>query len=147
MDPYVSIITLGCPDVAAARRFYVDGLGWTPFLEVPGDVVFVQVGRAVALALWGAEALAEDRGRPVGPPADAPLALAHNVATAEEVGAVLAAAAAAGGTIVKPAAPAVFGGVQGYFADPAGFCWEVAWNPDWHVAEDGTVSLGAPPPG
>ena len=147
MDPYVSIITLGCPDVAAARRFYVDGLGWAPVMEVADEVVFVQVGKGIALALWRADALAEDRGRPVGSLADAPVALAHNVGTAEEVAEVIAAAEAAGGTVLKPAAPAFFGGVQGYFADPDGFSWEVAWNPGWHVAEDGTVSLAGPPPG
>src|SRR5215471_15491076 len=108
MDPYVSIITLGCPDVAAARRFYVDGLGWAPVMEVADEVVFVQVGKGIALALWRADALAEDRGRPVGSLADAPVALAHNVGTAEEVAEVIAAAEAAGGTVLKPAAPAFF---------------------------------------
>ena len=148
MDPYVSIITLGCPDVAAARRFYVDGLGWRPVMEVADEVVFVQVGGGVALALWRADALGEDRGRPAsGDPATAPFALAHNVGTGDEVAEVLAAAEAAGGTVLKPAAPAFFGGVQGYFADPDGFSWEVAWNPGWHVAEDGTVTLAGPPPG
>lgn len=145
VEPRLSIITLGCPDVDAARRFYVDGLGWRPVLDVPGEVVFLQVAPGVALALWGAAALAADMGTAEGSPAAGSMALAHNVATAAEVAEVLDQAAAAGGTIVKPAAPAFFGGVQGYFADPAGFAWEVAWNPGWHVADDGTVSLQGPP--
>src|SRR5262245_56702497 len=112
MDQYVSIVTLGCPDVAAARRFYVDGLGWTPLMEVPDEVVFVQVGGGVALALWRADALGEDRGRPAsGDPATAPFALAHNVGTGDEVAEVLEAAEAAGGTVLKPAAPDFFCGV------------------------------------
>src|SRR5512132_2128336 len=117
MEPKVTIITLGYPDVTAARRFYVDGLGWQPVMEVPGDVVFLQVGSGVALALWRADALAEDSGAPVGDPGSAPLALAHNVGTADEVAEVLAAAEAAGGTVLKPAGPVFYGGIQGYFAD------------------------------
>lgn len=145
MEPKVTIITLGYPDVTAARRFYVDGLGWPPVMEVPGDVVFLQVGPGVALALWRADALAEDSGAPVGDPGSAPLALAHNVATADEVAEVIARAEGAGATVLKPAGPVFFGGIQGYFADPAGFRWEVAWNPGWHVAPDGAISLAGPP--
>ena len=145
MEPKVSIITLGCPDVAAARRFYVEGLGWTPVMEVPGEVCFIQVGGGVALALWKADALAEDSGLPVGEPRSASMALAHNVDSGDEVVEVIARAEAAGATVLKPAGPIFFGGIQGYFADPAGFRWEVAWNPGWSVAPDGSVSLAGPP--
>ena len=88
MRPYVSIITLGVPDVSTARRFYVDGLGWPVVMEVPGEVVFVRVGHGVALALWGAEDLAADigPGTPVGDPSQGAMALAHNVGSDEAVG-------------------------------------------------------------
>jgi uncharacterized protein len=143
MRPYVSIITLGVPDVDTARRFYVDGLGWPVAMEVPGEVVFVQVGHGVALALWGAAELAADLGpeTPVGDPSLGAVALAHNVGSDEEVGRVLAEADAAGGTILVPPRPAIFGGLQGYFADPAGHRWEVAHNPSWSVAEDGSITV------
>lgn len=143
MEPIVSIITLGVPDVAAARRFYVDGLGWPVVMEVPDEVVFVQVGHGVALALWGAADLAADLGpgTPVGDPALGAVALAHNLGSDEEVGRVLAEAEAAGGTILVPPRPAIFGGLQGYFADPAGHRWEVAHNPSWSVAEDGSITV------
>jgi uncharacterized protein len=143
MRPYVSIITLGVPDLAEARRFYVDGLGWPVVMEVAGEVVFLQAGHGLALALWGAEELAADLGpgTPVGNPALGAIALAHNVDSDEEVGRVMAEAEAAGGTILVPPRPAIFGGLQGYFADPAGHRWEVAHNPTFRVAEDGSVML------
>lgn len=147
MEPRVSLITLGVPDLRAARRFYVDGLGWTPTLEVPDEVVFIQVGHGLLLSLFDARSLREDAG--LGE--DAALSdagarpgftLAHNVGSEAEVDAVLAAAVSAGADIVKPAARASWGGYQGYFADPAGALWEVAYNPDWSVAPDGSVTIG-----
>jgi catechol 2,3-dioxygenase-like lactoylglutathione lyase family enzyme len=143
MRPYVSIITLGVPDLAAARRFYVDGLGWPVVMEVEDEVVFLQVGHGLALALWGAEELAADigPGTPAGDPAQGAVTLAHNVGSDEDVGRVLAEAEAAGGTILAPPRPAIFGGLQGYFADPAGHRWEVAHNPTFAVADDGSVSI------
>ena len=143
MRPYVSIITLGVPDLAAARRFYVGGLGWPVVMEVEDEVVFLQVGHGLALALWGADELAADigPGTPVGDPAQGAVALAHNVGSDDDVGRVLAEAEAAGGTILAPPRPAIFGGLQGYFADPAGHRWEVAHNPTFAVADDGSVSI------
>ena len=140
MEQRVDFITLGVADLAAARRFYVDGLGWRPTFEVEGEVVFIQVGHGLLLSLWGADAMADDIGAPVTPGSSA--AFAHNVGSDEDVQGVLDAAAAAGGTILKHAQPAFFGGVQGYFADPEGFRWEVAHNPGWRVDPDGTVHIG-----
>jgi uncharacterized protein len=143
MNPQVHFITLGVPDVEAARQFYVDGLGWPPSFEVPGDVVFIQVGHGLLLALFDAAALEADAGQQAGPASGpAPVTLAQVVPTEDQVIAVLAAAEAAGATILKPAQHADFGGFHGYFADPAGFRWEVATNPGWSVAPDGTVSIG-----
>lgn len=145
MDPAVSFITLGTHDLDAARRFYVDGLGWPPLFEVPGEIVFVQVGHGLTLSIWTADKLDADAGSPPGTSssaASAPITFAHNVASPDEVDAVMAAAVAAGGTVLKEAQVAEFGGYHGVFADPSGFRWEVAHNPGWSVAEDGTVRLG-----
>ena len=146
MTPYlpveqrVDFITLGVADLAAARRFYVEGLGWRPTFEVEGEVVFIQVGHGLLLSLWDVTEMAEDVGAPVTPGNSA--TFAHNVGSDDAVQPVLDAAKAAGGTILKQAQPAFFGGVQGYFADPEGFRWEVAHNPGWGVDPDGTVRIG-----
>lgn len=144
MDQHVDLITIGVPDLAVARRFYLDGLGWRPALDVPGEILFLQVGHGLLLALFGDLALTQD----VDPTATAPasgisnVTLAHNVGSDGEVRAVLDAAVAAGARLLKPAQPAVFGGLHGYFADPSGLVWEVAHNPGWSVAKDGTVTIG-----
>ncbi|MGY1709904.1 VOC family protein [Geodermatophilus sp. SYSU D00758] len=143
MQARLDLLTLAVPDVAAARRFYVEGLGWRPVFEVPGEIVFLQLGHGLLVGLWGAADLAADMGLPAG--AVSPgggLSLAHNVGSPEEVRRCLDDAVAAGGRLLKPAQPAAFGGFHGYFADPAGIRWEVAHNPGWAVADDGTVTLG-----
>ena len=142
MEPRLSLVTLGVPSVAEARAFYVDGLGWPVTFEVPGQVVFLQVGHGLLLSLFGAADLARD----VDPAAtDAPtpsgLTLAHNVGSVEEVDAALAAAVAAGGRLVKEARQAEWGGYHGYFTDPAGTLWEIAFNPTWGVDPAGTVRI------
>lgn len=137
----LSIVTLGTRDLATSRAFYVDGLGWEPTFEVAGEVCFIQIAHGVLLALWRVEELAKDSGHPVTHGDN--LSLACNVGSAEEVEALLARAEAAGARILKPAQEAFFGGVQGYFADPAdGVRWEVAWNPGLTVDADGTVHIG-----
>jgi uncharacterized protein len=140
MEQRVSLITLGVADLERARRFYEDGLGWRRGNDHP-EVVFYQIGGAV-LALWGRDALAQDARLADAGSAFGGIALAYNARTREEVDAVLAEAAAAGGTILKPAEDAFWGGYSGYFADPDGHPWEVAWNPEWTLAPDGSVSLG-----
>jgi catechol 2,3-dioxygenase-like lactoylglutathione lyase family enzyme len=142
MDPLVHFITLGVPDVAQARAFYVDGLGWPAAFDVPGVITFIQVGHGLLLGLFGADDLDADIGQPQHATEPAPFTLAQVLATEDDVRATLDAAEAAGGTIVKPAQHADFGGFHGYFADPAGFRWEIATNPGWSVAPDGTVSIG-----
>jgi uncharacterized protein len=138
----LSIVTLGVADVTASRRFYVDGLGWEPVFEVPGDVCFIQVAHGVVLALWDRAAMTEDVGHPVTPGDH--VVLAHNVDSAQEAEAFMATALAAGAQVLKPVHQAFFGGVQGYFADPDGVRWEVAWNPGLVVEADGTVRLTPP---
>jgi catechol 2,3-dioxygenase-like lactoylglutathione lyase family enzyme len=141
MEPRVTFITLGVPDLDAARRFYLDGLGWTPTLDVPGEVIFIQVGHGLLLALFDAEKMAADIG-PGASVAPGGAALAHNVATEPEVDAAIERAAAAGATVLKPAQATSWGGRHGYFADPAGHVWEVAHNPGWRVEPDGRVVIG-----
>ncbi|MBT1003691.1 VOC family protein [Paenarthrobacter sp. DKR-5] len=144
MEPRISIITLGVKDVDAARRFYVEGLGWKAALEVEGEVVFIQAGHGLLLGLWSRERMVDDAGLPdlAGMPGSAlhaPMTLSHNVESAAAVDAVIAEAVAAGGVLVRPAAEQSWGGYAGYFADPDGFRWEIAWNPSLTVQEDGTV--------
>ncbi len=140
MEQRVHFITLGTRDIAAARRFYVEGLGWKPTFEVDGEVVFIQVGPGLLLSLWDRDEMAKDIGAAVTPGNS--ITFAHNVDTDDAVARVLADAEAAGATILKPAQKAFFGGVQGYFEDPQGFRWEVAHNPGWGVDPDGTVRIG-----
>jgi catechol 2,3-dioxygenase-like lactoylglutathione lyase family enzyme len=143
VKPCVHFITLGVSDLTAARRFYVEGLGWPSAFDVPGEITFIQVGHGLLLALFGAAALEADIGRTGTPTTGpAPFTLAQVADTEDEVIAVLDAARAAGATILKPAQRGDFGGFHGYFADPDGFRWEVATNPGWSVAPDGTVSIG-----
>ena len=139
MEQRVSLVTLGVADLARARRFYEEGLGWRRANE-HAEVAFYQAGGMV-LALWGRDALADDAGLPGAGSGFRASALAYNTRTRAEVDAVLAEAAAAGGRIVKPAQDAVWGGYTGYFEDPDGHLWEVAWNPDWEVAADGSIRL------
>jgi hypothetical protein len=143
MNPRVQLVTLGVADLDKARRFYVDGLGWEPTFEVPGEIAFLQVGHGLLLGLWAADSLDADAGQPVDrvvqPP---PFSLAQLVDTEVEVNAVLLAAQAAGATILKPGQWADFGGFHGYFSDPSGFRWEIATNPGWSTGPDGKVTLG-----
>jgi catechol 2,3-dioxygenase-like lactoylglutathione lyase family enzyme len=143
MEPRISFVTLGVDDIDAARRFYVDGLGWNPTFEVPGDVLFIQVAAGVLLALWGRESLAHDVGETLGT-GRAPISIAHNVGSDDAVVAIVDQARAAGATVLKEPAMSFFGGFQGYFADPSGFVWEIAHNPGMSVDADGTVHIGPP---
>jgi catechol 2,3-dioxygenase-like lactoylglutathione lyase family enzyme len=140
MEQRVSLITLGVHDVGRSRAFY-ERLGWTTRAEPDADVVFFQAGGMI-LALWDRAQLAEDSavedsGGWGG------TTLAHNVGSPAEVDAVLAEAEAAGATIGRPGAETFWGGYSGAFLDPDGHPWEVAHNPHWTLANDGTVTLGS----
>jgi catechol 2,3-dioxygenase-like lactoylglutathione lyase family enzyme len=140
MEQRLSLVTIGVADLERARRFYENGLGWRRGNNHP-EVVFYQLGGMV-LALWGRDALAQDAHLPNARSGFGGIALAYNARTREEVDAVLAEAEAAGAKILKPAEDAFWGGYSGYFADPDGHAWEVAWNPEWTLADDGSVTLG-----
>jgi uncharacterized protein len=128
MEPRISIITLGVTDLARSTAFYRDGLG-LPQEDSPPDIVFFATGGTL-LALYARDALAADANVAAAGQGFSGFTLAHNVPSRDDVDAVLQQAATAGARIVKPAQQASWGGYSGYFADPDGFLWEVAWNPD-----------------
>lgn len=140
MQPRVDLISLGVRSVDASRSFYVDGLGWRVHREVPGQVLFLQVNHGLLLSLWDAGQMQAEAG--TGSPAGIPcITLSHNLASTAEVDWVMAEAEAAGATIVSAPRTQPWGGYTGYFADPDGFRWEVAFNPSWAVDDGGTVTL------
>jgi len=127
MDPRLNFITLIVADLDRARHFYLDGLGWQAALDVADEVVMIHVGEKLVLSLWAETAAREEIGT-VHRGGTLPFTLAHNVATPEEVDEVLATAGAAGAS-VHQAQERDWGGYSGYFVDPDGFHWEVAFNP------------------
>lgn len=128
MKPHISLITLGVSDLARSTAFYRDGLG----LPTEGDfegVAFFKL-RGTWLSLFPREDMVKDAAMPEGGTGFGGFTLAHNVTSPEEVGDLLELAEKAGAKILKPAQKAFWGGHHGFFADPDGFVWEVAYNPD-----------------
>ena len=140
MKPRVSVITLGVSDLSRSRRFY-EALGWTSRSDPGADVVFFESGGMI-LSLWDRGRLAEDSGVP-DDGAFGGVTLAQNVGSEAEVDAVIATAARAGATVSRPPAETFWGGYSGCFVDPDGHPWEIAYNPHWTLAEDGSVALGS----
>jgi catechol 2,3-dioxygenase-like lactoylglutathione lyase family enzyme len=138
MDQRLSLVTLGVADLDRSLRFY-EALGWTRDNQNP-EVVFFQLNGMV-LALWPRKNLAADAKLSAEGSGFGGIALAYNARDRAEVDAVLAEAERAGARILKPAEEAFWGGYSGYFADPDGHPWEVAWNPEWKLSEKGEVSL------
>lgn len=141
MEQRISLITLGVGDLARARRFYEQGLGWRVGLAVEGEVVFFQLNGLI-LSLYSRAALAQDAGVAEAGSGFAGITLAHNVRSDEAVDALLSEAQRAGGRVVKPASRAEWGGYSGYFADPDGHLWEVAFNPGFPIDANGNTTLG-----
>ncbi|GAA4803376.1 VOC family protein [Nocardioides caeni] len=129
MDPRISFVTLAVADLDASRRFYVEGLGWRPELDVPGEVLMIRAGERLVLSLWDRDQFVAEVGGAVATGGIPPITLAHNVATPAGVDAVLDEARAAGAAEVSSGTEREWGGYTGYFADPDGFRWEIAWNP------------------
>lgn len=138
MKPRISLLTLGVDDLERSLRFYRDGLG----LETPGiigeefehgSVAFFQLQSGLTLALWPRTSLAWDSGLSQTPPSSTDFSIAHNVNSRTEVDEVMAEAERAGARVVKPAQQTFWGGYAGYFTDPDGHLWEVAWNPQMVV--------------
>ena len=128
MDQRVSFITLAVSDLDRTRRFYVDGLGWEPELDVQ-DVIMFRVAEKLVLSLWSREGFEAEVGPVQQGPGIVPITLSHNLATPEEVDQVLEDARTAGAGEVGDGVQREWGGYSGYFADPDGFRWEIAHNP------------------
>lgn len=127
MHQHLNFITLVVADVERARRFYLEGLRWKAALDVPNEVVMIHVGEKLVLSLWAESAAKAEIGA-VTRGGTLPFTLAHNVTTPAEVDDVLAIAGKAGAK-VHAAVQRDWGGYSGYFTDPDGFRWEVAFNP------------------
>ncbi len=140
MEARVSLVTLGVENLSRALEFYRDGLGWPVSSVGDENVAFFRTG-GVVLALYRRDLLAGDVGVPAEGTGFSGVTLAHNVAEREGVDLALNEAVAAGAALVKAAEDVFWGGRIGYFADPDGHLWEVAWNPDFPFAPDGTLVL------
>lgn len=141
----VSLITLGVADLARSRQFYTD-LGWSPKDEVPGEVVFYQLQGSV-LGLFGVGPLAKDQGRPDTELGVGAVTLGQNFRTETDVDAAYAKALSVGATALKAPEKVFWGGYSGYYADPDGHPWEVAFNPFWELDDDGQQILPDVPDG
>ena len=139
MEPRLNIVTLGVRDLERAISFYRDGLKWPMSSASVGDFAIFILSTGTALALYPRDLLAADAHVEDGAGFGA-ITLAQNVPDKETVDRVLAQAVKAGGTLLKPAATAEWGGYSGYFADPDGHPWEVAWNP-FFLLEGGQLRL------
>jgi catechol 2,3-dioxygenase-like lactoylglutathione lyase family enzyme len=134
MQPRITLITIGVDDLERSVRFYRDGMGLATQGIVGeqfehGAVAFFDLAMGLRLALWPRASLAHDAGVSVGPRSTTEFCLAHNAGSREEVDAVMGEAKRAGATIVKAAQDTFWGGHAGYFQDPDGHLWEVAFNP------------------
>jgi uncharacterized protein len=140
VKPRITVITLGVDDLEESLRFYRDGLGLktegiigTEFEY--GAVAFFDLQAGLKLAIWPRESIAHDTGIAVGPSSPTEFTLGQNVSTKEEVEAVIQQARRAGALIVKDAHDTFYGGYSGYFQDPNGHLWEIAYNPAWEVTD------------
>lgn len=138
MQQQISVITLGIADLARSRRFYVEGFGWTPVFENE-EIVFYQMN-GFMLGTWAQAALEADMGRALIRPGA--FALAHNVATRDDVQRLMDTLTRAGGRLLKAPIAPPHGGFSGYVADPDDHAWEIAWNPAWAISPEGFVSFG-----
>jgi len=139
VEQRASIVTLGVADLKRSREFY-ERLGWRHSGFPAEGIVFFQAG-GMAVALYSRNELAKDAGVSAEGQGFSRITLAYNARTCEEVNSVLAEAVAAGAKIVKPAEKAFWGGYSGYFSDPDGFLWEIAQNPFFSIAEDGSIQI------
>jgi predicted lactoylglutathione lyase len=134
----MSLITLGVSDVARSRKFYSEGFGWTPVFEMD-DVTFYQLNGFV-FGTWLKKELERDMQVPnLGTPAA--FAMAHNVATKDEVQPLMDKLVKAGGRQTRAADAPPHGGFRGYVMDPDGHAWEIAWNPAWTISPEGHVAF------
>ncbi|MGH8129569.1 MAG: VOC family protein [Steroidobacteraceae bacterium] len=140
MKPRITLLTLGVDDLEKAVRFYRDGLGLKTEGIVGaqfeyGAVAFFDLQAGLKLALWPRKSIAHDTGIPLANPSPTEFTIGHNVSSKSEVDSVMEQAKKAGAVVVKSAHDTFWGGYAGYFQDPDGHLWEVAWNPQWVVQE------------
>ena len=140
MQQQISVITLGIADLSRSRRFYVEGFGWSPVFE-NDEIIFYQMN-CLMLGTWLGRALEADMQR-TGLARPGAFALAHNVASREEVQAVLDRLSRFGGRILRAGDAPPHGGFRGYVADPDDHAWEIAWNPAWPISPEGFVTFRA----
>lgn len=138
MKPRVTVITLGVDDLNKSLEFYRSGLGLVTEGIIGaefehGAVVFFDLQSGVKLAIWPRDSISHDTGIPRSGNSPTELTIGHNVATKEEVDAVMAQARQAGAKIVKPAQTTFWGGYAGYFQDPDDHLWEIVWNPQFQI--------------
>lgn len=142
MEQQVHFVTVAATDLGATRCFY-DSLGWSPLLDVDGEIIFYQTAPGQLLGFFLAEKFNDDLALPGDHSRVSGVTVAYNVNSRESVTALADAMAAAGGTVLKPPQPGKFGGVfHAHIQDPNGLIWEIAHNPDWRIGPDGTVHLG-----
>lgn len=137
-EPRISIVTLGVDDMRRARGFY-ERLGWTAASSSNDDVTFFNMGGMV-FGLYGRKALAEDAQVEFSPAAFTGVSLAHNCESEQRVNEVMAFAEAAGAKVIKAPEKVFWGGYSGYFADPDGHLWEIAYNPFFPLDEDRRIA-------
>lgn len=140
MKPRITVLTIGVDDLKRALAFYRDGLGLKTEGIVGqefeyGAVAFIDLENGMKLALWPRKSIAHDSGLALQNPSATEFTMGHNVTSKQEVDEVLAKAQKAGASIVKPAHETFWGGYSGYFQDPDGHLWEVAWNADWKIED------------
>lgn len=142
MDPRVHFITFATPDLDAASTFYIGGLGWQPLLDVPGEIIFFQIGPGLVLGLFDLAKFDQDIEGRTSTTGISGVTLSHNVDGPAEVDKLVAAAVVAGAVVLKSPQYASFGGYHAHFQDPNGIIWEIAHNPGWSVDGAGRVRLG-----
>lgn len=138
MKPRITLITLGVDELQRSLEFYRDGLGWPSQGIIGaefeyGAVAFFELDASLKLALWPRSSISRDTGIPVGAHSPTEFTLGYNVNSKEEVDQIMALARSAGATVTREAHDTFWGGYAGYFQDPDGHLWEVAWNPQWQV--------------
>ena len=138
MEQRLSLVTLGVADIQRSLSFY-EALGWKR-ANRHAEVVFFQL-RGMVLGLFSRDSLAADAKLDTAGSGFGGITLAYNARSKEDVDAVLQEAERAGAKILKPAEDVFWGGYSGYFADPDGHPWEVAWNPEWELTEEGEVRM------
>lgn len=139
MDQRVTLITLPVADLGRSRAFY-EGLGWGVAAEGAGEACFFQLG-PLGLCLLERSAYLREMAADAEKVTPGPAMLAHNVFHKGEVDTLLSFALTQGGRLVRPAATQFWGGYSGMFADPDGHYWEIAYNPHWPLAADGSVTI------